>query len=162
MNGSAGVAHVHELHQLIKDALGPQTPVYLLTIIDNQEQEEIDKMFYTKHPSVLFFKAPASIWTNSDFNGLDSLAEVYAHGIAKALLIWTHHHAGEKVYDRLHDFGDALVPFYANDPRYCLFNVIEGEPQLDYYLQAHTTDVSRAYNQDDEEVEESDSKCAIA
>merc|ERR1712232_1151691 len=150
VNGSAGVAHVHELHAALQRVYGKKTPVYLLTIIDNQDDEEIDEVNVTSHPSVLFFKAPRRIWQSSDFNGLDTLAEEYTRGIARAMSLWTLHDAGETVLDNLRELGDSVVPFYANPPTSRLYNVIEGKQGLDRYVREHEEDVEEAYQCDEE------------
>lgn len=163
LNGSAGVAHAHELHSALQEVYGKKNKVYLLTIIDNQDHEELDKLFYTKHKHVLFFKAPSYIWTNAGFEGLDTLAEAYTHGIARAIAIWTKHEDGATVIvPNLHELGDSVLPFYANSPATHLFNVIEGAPMVPGYLAAHWEDMQAAYEADDEEIERDQKlKCTI-
>jgi len=124
-----------------------------LAILDNQVHEELDKLLYTKHKHVLFFKAPSYIWTNAGFNGLDSLAEEYTRGIAKAMEIWTKHQNDETVtVSNLHELGDSVIPFYANSPATHLFNVVEGAAMLEEYLEAHQDDMEAAYESDDDEI----------
>lgn len=153
VNGSAGVAHVHELHaELLK--LLPGTPVYLLTLIDNQPEEELDELHHTYHPHVLFFKSPSSIWRSSSFTGLDSLAEMYTHGIARAMSIWTRHEdRKERILEDLRALGNSVAPFYANSPATHLFNVVEGVENLDSYLAEHDKDVEEAYESEEDHLE---------
>eukprot|EP00403_Amphidinium_massartii_P049516 CAMPEP_0178461228 /NCGR_PEP_ID=MMETSP0689_2-20121128/49186_1 /TAXON_ID=160604 /ORGANISM="Amphidinium massartii, Strain CS-259" /LENGTH=359 /DNA_ID=CAMNT_0020088027 /DNA_START=108 /DNA_END=1188 /DNA_ORIENTATION=+ len=152
VNGSQGVALVHELHRALQKAL-KKSRVYMLTLIDGQGAEEIDRIHYTKHPTILFFKVPRDIWTVGNFQGLATLADAYTHGIAHAIRIWS---GAERAMElpTLRTVSDSLVPFYATNPALHLYNILEGEPELAQYLATTQADVLQAYRDEDDELDD--------
>merc|ERR1712064_251165 len=126
VNGTAGVAHVHELYDLLQKSL-PQSPVYLLTLIDGQEKQGSAKLSKTTHPNVLFYKVPFDIWTTADFQGLNTLAGAYTSGIGQAIKVWSGELAANENPNNLADLYTDPNKYYANSPKYKLYHVIEGE-----------------------------------
>mmetsp|Transcript_14935 Transcript_14935/g.34037 ORF Transcript_14935/g.34037 Transcript_14935/m.34037 type:complete len:357 (-) Transcript_14935:82-1152(-) len=157
VNGSLGVPLVHELHRALQQAL-PKCRVYLLTLIDGQAGEEADRIHYTKHPTVLFYKIPKDLWTLGNFEGLNTLADAYTHGIAHAIRIWS---GVEKARElpNLRSVADSLIPFYATNPAHHLYNILEGQPEFASYSQAMQPVVHKAYVEEDEEIMD-DGNCA--
>mmetsp|Transcript_38159 Transcript_38159/g.89501 ORF Transcript_38159/g.89501 Transcript_38159/m.89501 type:complete len:378 (+) Transcript_38159:90-1223(+) len=150
VNGSQGVPLVHELHRALQRAL-PQSKVYMLTLIDKQAMEEVDRLHYSTHPTVLFYKVPGHIWTVGNFQGLATLADAYTHGIAHAIKVWT---GSERAMEQqnLRAMADSVAPFYATNPAYSLYNVLEGEPELNQYLETSRPEVMHAYEDEDSEL----------